>query len=82
MLDRIREIDITTIFANLLDNAAEAMGEGENRYFSLADTKHPFLPCDQNDEFKREEKGESRTEASAAGTAECAECPGQSMGVP
>ncbi len=43
-LDRIREIDITTIFANLLDNAAEAMGEGENRYFSLQiQNIHSFL---------------------------------------
>ena len=43
-LDRIREIDITTIFANLLDNAVEAIGEGEEKRLSLQiQNIHSFL---------------------------------------
>ena len=44
-LDRIREIDITTIFANLLDNAIEAIGkeEGEKYLKVLAKREKEFL---------------------------------------
>ena len=44
-LDRIREIDITTIFANLLDNAIEAIGkeEGEKYLKILAKREKEFL---------------------------------------
>ena len=44
-LDRIREIDITTIFANLLDNAIEAIGkEEEEKYLKvLAKREKEFL---------------------------------------
>ena len=46
-LDRIQEIDITTIFANLLDNAIEAMGrdkEPEEKYLKiLAKREKEFL---------------------------------------
>lgn len=40
-LDRIREIDITTIFANLLDNAIEAIGKekGQNRKYLKVSAK-------------------------------------------
>ena len=44
-LDRIREIDITTIFANLLDNAIEAIGkeEGEKYLKVLAKREKEFF---------------------------------------
>ncbi len=44
-LDRIREIDITTIFANLLDNAIAAIGkeEGEKYLKVLAKREKEFL---------------------------------------
>lgn len=43
-LDRIREIDITTVFANLLDNAVEAIGDEGQKYFSLQiQNIHSFL---------------------------------------
>lgn len=43
-LDRIREIHITTIFANLLDNAVEAMGEEKGAFLSLqVKNVHDFL---------------------------------------
>lgn len=43
-LDRITEIHITTIFANLLDNAVEAMGTDEDAYLSLqVKNVHDFL---------------------------------------
>lgn len=57
-LDRIREIDITTIFANLLDNAVEAIGDGESKYFSLQiQNIHSFLVIKMvNSKGKKKEK--------------------------
>ena len=62
-LDRIREIDITTIFANLLDNAIEAMGrdkEPEEKYLKiLAKREKEFLMIQvENSKSRHPEKWE------------------------
>ena len=62
-LDRIQEIDITTIFANLLDNAIEAMGrdkEPEEKYLKiLAKREKEFLMIQvENSKSRHPEKWE------------------------
>lgn len=62
-LDRIREIDMTTIFANLLDNAIEAMGkdkEPEDKYLKiLAKREKEFLMIQvENSKARKPVKGE------------------------
>ena len=60
-LDRIREIDITTIFANLLDNAIEAIGKekGEKYLKVLAKREKEFLMIQvENSKARHPEKWE------------------------
>ena len=60
-LDRIREIDITTIFANLLDNAIEAIGKekGEKYLKILAKSEKEFLMIQiENSKARQPVKGE------------------------
>ena len=60
-LDRIREIDITTIFANLLDNAIEAIGKkkGEKYLKVLAKREKEFLMIQvENSKARNPEKWE------------------------
>ena len=60
-MDRIREIDITTIFANLLDNAIEAIGkEGREKYLKvLAKREKEFLMIQvENSKARNPEKWE------------------------
>ena len=74
-LDRIREIDITTIFANLLDNAIEAIGkEKGEKYLKVPGKKRKRVSHDPGGKFQGQEPGKAGG-SSGPGAGKCKRSP-------